>query len=165
MKRQDLDKGRQICSDAELLASDGHGQVGADRGPQLEADRVGYSAVKDTDTHAVFEPAKEQLDLPAVTIKLGYDGGADFPLIGPECEAAGVLEVVGADATQKSGPVFGCIGAVEFDGLVGAQVGGAVNRAGCDHVVTHAGTIPDDKEGTGFGRCVAGDESRYSHGP
>lgn len=84
MKRQDLEKGRQICSDAELLAGDRHGEVSAKRSPHLETDGVGCSAVKDTDTQAVFEPAKEQFDLPAVSIKLGYDGGADLPLIGPE---------------------------------------------------------------------------------
>jgi len=91
MKRKDLDEGRQICSDAELLASDRHGEVNAKRSPQLEADGVGCSAVKDTDAQAVFEPAKEQFDLPAMPIKLGYDCGADFPLIGPEGQAAGVL--------------------------------------------------------------------------
>ena len=151
MKRQDLDEGRQICSDAELLASDRHGQVGAKRSPQLESDRVGCSAVKDTNTQAVFEPAKEQFDLPTPTIKLGDDGRADFPLIGPEGQAAGMLKVVEADATQPSGPMLGRIGAVESDGLVGAQVGGAVNRAGCDDVVTHVGTISDDKECAGLG--------------
>lgn len=113
MKRQDLYKGCQICSDSELFASDSHGEVSAKRSPQLEADGVGCSAVKDSDTQSVFEPAKEQFDLPAVSIKLGYDGGADLQLIGPEGQTAGVLEVVNADATQKTGPMLRSSGAVK----------------------------------------------------
>jgi hypothetical protein len=88
IKRQDLDKGRQICSDAELLAGDRHGEVSAKRSSQLEPDGVGCSAVKDSDTQAVFEPAIEQFDLPAVPIQFGDDGGAGLPLIGPECQLA-----------------------------------------------------------------------------
>ena len=67
MKRQDLDKGRQICSDAELLAGDRHGEIGAKRSPQLESNGVGCRAIKYSDTQAVLEPAKEQFDLSAVT--------------------------------------------------------------------------------------------------
>lgn len=112
MKRQDLDKGRQICSDAELLAGDRHGEVRAKRSLQLEPDGVGCSAVKDSDTQAVFEPAKERFDLPAVPIQFGDDGGAGLRLHVLECQAAGVLKVIEADAAQKSGPVFGGIGSV-----------------------------------------------------
>lgn len=79
MKRQDLDKRRQICSEAELFTSDGQSEVGAEGGPQLQAHRVGDGAVKSVDAQTVFEPAKEQLDLPAVTIQLGDDGGPDTP--------------------------------------------------------------------------------------
>ena len=67
MKRQDLDKGRQICSDAELLAGDRHGEISAKRSPQLEPDGVGCRTIKYPDPQAVLEPAKEQFDLPAVT--------------------------------------------------------------------------------------------------
>jgi hypothetical protein len=73
MKRQDLDKGRQICSDAELLAGDRHGEISAKRSPQLEPDGVGCRTIKYPDPQAVLEPAKEQFDLPAVTIQLGDD--------------------------------------------------------------------------------------------
>lgn len=130
MKRQDLNKSRQICSDTELLASDGHGQVGANRSPQLEADRVGCSAIKAANTQSVLEPPKKQFDLPTVTIKLGDNVSADVPLIGPEGEAAGVLKIVEADAAQQAGPVLWGIGAIEPYGLVAAQVGGAVKPAG-----------------------------------
>ena len=151
MKRQDLDKGRQICSDAELLAGDRHGEISAKRSPQLESDCVGCRAIKYPNPQAVFEPAKEQFDLPAVTIQLGDDSGVDCPLIGPKSQTAGVLKIVEADAAQKSGPVLGCVSAVESDRLVGAQVGGAVNPAGSGDIVTHVGTISDDKEGPGLG--------------
>ena len=80
MKRQDLNKGGQICSDAELLAGDRHSEISAKRSPQLEADGVGCSAIKYPDTQAVLEPAKEQFDVPALAIQLGYGCGADRPL-------------------------------------------------------------------------------------
>ena len=151
MKRQDLDKGRQICSDAELLAGDRHGEISAKRSPQLEPDGVGCRTIKYPDPQAVLEPAKEQFDLPAVMIQLGDDSGVARPLIGPKSQTAGVLKIVEADAAQKSGPVLGGFSAVESDGLVGAQVGGAVNPAGSGDIVTHIGTISDDKEGPGLG--------------
>jgi hypothetical protein len=57
--------------------------------------------VKPTTTQAVFEPPEEQFDLPVVTIKLGDDSRAEFPLIGPEGQAPGMLKVVKADTTKQ----------------------------------------------------------------
>lgn len=151
MKQRNLDKRCQISGDAELLAGDRNGEVSAKRSPQLESDGDGCRAIKGPDPQAVFELAKEQFDLSAVTILLSQGGGADRPLIGPKNQPAGVLEIVEADAAQKSGPVLGGIGAVESDGLVGAKAGGAVNPAGCRDIVTHIGTISNDKEGPGLG--------------
>jgi hypothetical protein len=93
----------------------------------------------------VFEPPEEQFDLPVVTIKLGDDSRAEFPLIGPEGQAPRMLKVVKADkAKQVRANAWG-VGAVKSDGLVGAQVGGAIYGAGRGDVVAHIRAISDNK--------------------
>ena len=146
MKRQNLDEGGQIRSDAELLTGDGHGEISADRRPQLETNRIGGGAIKGTNPKLVLEPAKEQFDLPTIPIQSGDGASTERPLIGPEGEAACVINVVNTDATQQSRPMLWSVAAVESNRLVSAQVGGSVNSARCDDVTTNVGAIPNHKE-------------------
>ena len=46
VQRENLDKSRQICINAELLSRDGHSEIYADRGPQLQTNRRLGGAVK-----------------------------------------------------------------------------------------------------------------------
>ena len=66
VKRENLDEGRQICSDAQLFAGSCHSEVYADGGPELQAHRVLAGPIECLDTQAMFEPAEEQLDLPTL---------------------------------------------------------------------------------------------------
>ena len=119
MQRDDLDKGRQICSEPELLAGERHREIDADGGEQLQPHGVLAGAIKGLETQAVFEPAEEQLDLPALAMELRNHGRRAAPQVGPEGQAPAVLPIVEADATHVPRPVTGHIGAIEADGLVG----------------------------------------------
>jgi hypothetical protein len=113
---------------AAALAGDRGAQVGDDRGPRLHPDR-GRGAVEGEQAQVLFDPAKEQLDLPALPIELGDDAGRQLPLIGPESEMSAVFHVEEADATHRLGPMLARVLATKADGLVAAQRSGTVDRA------------------------------------
>ena len=68
MKRQDLDKGRQICSDVMSTPSQCAREVCADGAPDLNADRVWRGAIEGAKAQVLFDPAEEQFDRPAALV-------------------------------------------------------------------------------------------------
>ncbi len=134
VQRENLHECRQTCSNAELFAGSRHCEIDTDGGPKLEADRVVAVAVKGLDAQAVFEPAEEQLDLPALAVGFRDNRSRHVPEVGPKGETAGVFDVVDGDAPQVTGPMIGNVGAVESDDLVGAKRTRAVDGAGRSHI-------------------------------
>lgn len=94
VRRKDLLEGRQICSDAELIARCCHSEVNTDRGPKLQAHGVITRAVECLDAQAMFEPLEEQFALPALPVGFGDDRGWSAPEIAPEDEATAVVGIV-----------------------------------------------------------------------
>src|SRR5665213_4173338 len=151
VKRKDLDKGGEVGSDSELLASDCDREVGADRGPELDANCVGRGAVKGADPQTLFDPAEEQLDLPTLAIELRDRGCGKHPLVGPECQAPRFLRIEDTDTPHQVRPVARNVSAVETNRLIGTKVRCAIDRARDGHVIPDIRSLPNDEKRSRIG--------------
>ena len=72
----------------KFLFHDGHQDVGAKRDSDLGFYRVVVGAVESFDLEVLLDPAKEQLDLPALGIERGDGRGGQLEMIGQENKSA-----------------------------------------------------------------------------
>ena len=114
----------------EALFEDGHQRIDAHGHPQLCAHRAGAGAVKDLDPQMLLEPAKEQLDLPALLVEPCHRQGWQPEVIGQEHQGALVFGVVNPDAAQFVRIGLGRPELLQADNVIAAQAGGAVHRVG-----------------------------------
>jgi len=120
----------------------------------LQAHRVLAGAIKGLYPQAVLEPAKEQLDLPALAVGVGDDYRRYIPEIGPQDQPTGVRGIVEGDAPQITGPILRHIRAVESHNLVGAKQPATIDGAGDSHVKANVGPGADDKKRTLIGKAA-----------
>ena len=80
----------------------GDEQIGAHRGPDLNAPRVGRIADKVADAEMLFAPAEEQFDLPAGAIQLGNLEGRGGEQIGEKDQRASVRGIAVSDPAPVS---------------------------------------------------------------
>ena len=132
MQGKNLDEGRQICSQSELLAGDRYSEIDTNRGPKRHAYGVRRGAIKCANAQALLHPAEEQFDLPALPIKLRNRRGFQRPMIGPKGQAHGVLVIEDADAAPQVRPMAGLFGNIQIECLLtSADALGAGVEGGC----------------------------------
>ncbi len=107
MNRENVDEGRRVGGDSEFFAGDRDGEIDADRRPELNPHGVWGGAEEGTDAQALLHPAEEELDLPALAVELRDGGGWQRPLIGPEGQTHGLLQIVDAHSSHQIGPAAG----------------------------------------------------------
>lgn len=73
-----------------------------------------------------------------------------MPKIVPKGQTAVMLEVVNENAPHRFGPQLRSGGAVNADGLIATQGGGAVDRTRLRGVGFYVGTVADDEERAGL---------------
>jgi len=98
---QNLQSSVQRSGQFEFLVQDGNEHVNADCDPDLGLHRVGRSAEEVFDAQVLFDPAEEELDLPAVLVKRGDGRGRHLEMIG---EKTNFLPVSGSTKrTRRNG--------------------------------------------------------------
>src|ERR1019366_4951874 len=147
VQREDLDESGEVGGDCQLLPSDSDRQVSTNRRPELNADRVGRSAVEGTYPQALFDPAKEKFDLPTLAIELGDRCRGKRPLVRPECDAPRFLYIENTHTPHQIWPVARHVPAVETNRLIGSKTRGAVYRARGGYVIPHIRSLADNEEG------------------
>ena len=86
------------------------------------------SAVEAFDAQVLLDPLEEQLYLPSAPVQGANGQRRQRKLVGQEHQVLSGLGIAIADATQVGGVVLGGIEAVESNGLVADEFGGAVHR-------------------------------------
>jgi hypothetical protein len=98
------------------------------------------------DLQILFDPAKEDLDLPALLIDVGDGLGHQPEVIGEEHVDFAGFGVLVNDAAQRLGALSG-FGAREQAGLIGYQSQGGVDGTPLQHPVAGIALLPGDKVG------------------
>src|SRR5882762_7246927 len=129
--------------------SDGDEQVGAERGPDLHAYSVRIGAEESAQAQVLFDPTKEQLDLPAVFVDRGDGQRVEFEVIGEENQSQTGLWIDKTDTSQGLRVTAPAFGGVEPDALVAPQSAARSDGPRLDHVIAGVGLEPGDKKGTG----------------
>jgi len=133
---------------------DGHQDVNAHGDPDLRFHGVVARAVESFDPQVLFDPAEEQLDLPALGVERGDGRGGKLEMVGEENEGAVVGRVVEFDAPQFGGIISARGGTRRAHGLVAAHAGGEVDGTRVEPGEFHAFFGASDKEGAGLGDAV-----------
>ena len=127
---QKLEGSVQCSRQTQLLVDDGYHQVNGHRNPDLCLHRIGARSVIVLDSQMAFDPAKEQLDLPAQPINLRHTQRRDFEMVGQEDQIPPRLLVEVAYLSQERGEGFLCFGQSQIADLVAAQSRRVVHREG-----------------------------------
>src|ERR1035437_2308691 len=146
----------------EPVLGDGDQKVGTDRRPDLDAYTVEGSAVKSPQSQVLFDPAKEQLDGPAAAVDLRDHQGVQLELVGEEDQRIASLRIHVTDPAKFVRIVPLAHEGIEFDGLIGAQAGGLVDRATLRHVKRGVRFEPGNEEGTGLVQAMEASEVQES---
>ena len=114
----------------ETLFEDGDEQINGDGAPDLDAHGIGACAVEGFDAQMLFDPFEEQFDLPAAPVKLRDGQCGHDEVVGQEDQRPACFRIAIADAAQRGGIIRLGMVARQEHGLVKAQAGGFVHRAG-----------------------------------
>jgi SAM domain (Sterile alpha motif) len=89
--------------DAVAAGGDAQQRIGDHRGKDLEADRVVVVAEEAADVEMLFDPAKQQLDLPSSLVEGGDVDGGSFEVIGQQGDgfAVGALDPEPAQSDRQ----------------------------------------------------------------
>ena len=132
----------------KLLFHDGYEDIDTESDPDLGFHGVVTGSVESFDAQVLFDPAEEELDLPALGIERGDGCGRKIERIGEKNKGAVVGSVVKFDATQFGGIILGCGRATWAHDLIAAHTRGEVNRAGIKTGELQSPLGADDKEGS-----------------
>lgn len=110
----------------EPFLDEGDQDIDRDGDPDLRLDRVLRSAEETFDPKMLLDPFEEQLHLPARLVQRADGGCRQGELIGQKHQCLAGLRVLEADAAQMCGIIPLGVKAVQGDGLVADNAGGAV---------------------------------------
>ena len=99
----------------QRLLEGGHQEISADGRPDLNAHRVVGGADERADAQVLFDPAKEQLDLPAGLVELGDLECRPRKVVGQENERRLVVGRAVANPAQQIGISLARIKAAQPD--------------------------------------------------
>src|SRR5208282_6093364 len=148
---QNLQDFVQAEVEAELLFEDGHQDVDADCHPHLRLHGVLGVAVEGSDMQMLFDPAKEQLDLPARAVELRDEQGRQVKIVGEKDQAQVLLGVEIVDAPQGGGIAARTLGSGQANGLIGTQPQGVIDSPPLASSVAHVLVGAGDKESQRLG--------------
>lgn len=114
------------------LFQDGEHEIDDHRDPYLCLDRIGRRAIERFDPEILFDPLKEQLDVPSGLVEHGNGLGGQSEIIGQKHQGAALGFIAETDLTQTLGIEFLQASAGHQDFLVAAQAQRLVGRMG-DH--------------------------------
>lgn len=109
------------------------------------------SSVKRIDARILFDPAVEQLHVPAGTAELRYGQRREMEVVGEKNEPQGHLGIEVVKAPQRNRIALGGLGSGERNHLAGYQSGGFVDRTGLSPVELRVllGTGNEESQGLG----------------
>ena len=122
--------------------------MGAQGRPDLHAHAVWIGAEEAAQPQVLFDPAKEQLDFPAMFVDERHSERIERKLIGQEDEPQFGFGIDIADAPQRFWIAASALRGVESDGLIATQAGGRCDRSRRGHVVAGVGLEAGDEEST-----------------
>ena len=114
----------------QAFFQEGDEQINGDGTPDLRAHGVGTGAVKGFDAQLLLDPFEEPFDLPATVIQLRDGQRGHGEVVGQKDQRLAGFALAIADAPQWRGIIFLGLRARRDHGLVEAQAGGFVHRAG-----------------------------------
>jgi len=97
--------------------------------PTLASSRRSRRCRRSLDAQVLFDPAKEQFDLPTYPIELGDGQGKQGKIVGQEGQPQVLLGIVVGDAAQQIGIALRRADAGEANALVAAHAAGTIDRA------------------------------------
>ena len=103
------------------LLEDGHQEIGADRRPDLDAHGVVGGADERANAQVLFDPTKEQLDLPARPVDLGDLERGQREMVGQEDERVFATRIDVSNPAQQVGIALARIEAAQPDRLIAAK--------------------------------------------
>ena len=107
--------------EAKSLFEDSHQDIHADRHPDLRLHGILAGAVESADMQMLFDPAKEQLDLPAGAVELGDEQGRQMKIVGEKDQSQVFFGVEVLDAAQGCGIATRTLGTGQENGLIATQ--------------------------------------------
>jgi len=133
---------------------DGDQNVNAHGDPDLRLHGVVAGAVESFDPQVLFDPAEEQLDLPALGVERGDGGGGKLEMVGQKNKRAVVGRVVKFDPAQFGGIIAARGSTRRAHRLVAAHAGGEVDGTGIKPGEFQSLFGPSDKERSGLSDAV-----------
>jgi hypothetical protein len=129
---QDLEKSVEGKLHGQPLLYDGHKGINGNGNPDLRPHGVLGSSVEGLDPQVLFDPAEEQLDLPAKLVEHGDGQCGQKKVVRQEREVAVILPVIESDAAKILG-VFCVRGeAGQSDRLVAGHIHGLIDMSRID---------------------------------
>lgn len=131
-----------------------HQQVNRDGNPDLGAHGVFGSAIEGLDAQMLFEPFKEQLDLPPTMIELSDGQGRFAEVVGQEDQGLARLGVPKANPSQRVRVVAVGVEIDQHDCLIQAQAGGFIHWAGISTSAAKSFLGSGDEESTAVVQAI-----------
>lgn len=154
MERENFYERGENGPGADLRASGGDCEIGADRSRELDANGVGKGAVRASNPDALLDLTKEQFNLAALAIRPCYRSGGKRPLIGPEGQTPRFLCIDNFNMPHRVRPVAANVSGVETNRLIGSDVCRAFDRSRDGHIILHVRSLPDDEECARIGNAT-----------
>jgi len=142
----DLQNLVQALTERVFLLRDSHQEVGADRGPDLDAHSVGVVAEETSKAKVLLYPAEEQLDLPATAVDRGDRESWQMKGVRQEHEREPTLRIEVADTPEGLGVVLATLPEVETNRLVASHAGCLVHLPGLDDIEAQVALAADHEE-------------------
>ena len=121
----------------QLFSNNGHQHVRGDGDPYLALDRVLGCAEKAFDAQMLFDPFKEQLNLPAAFVRRANAQCRDGEVVGQKYERLLCLRVLETHSTQLSRIILRGVEIVEHDALIANQSRAVIDGRGVHALEVH----------------------------
>jgi hypothetical protein len=130
MDAQNLQSSVDGTGKIELLVKDGDEQVNARGNPDLGSHVMGRGAVAALDAQMLFEPAKEQFDVPAQAVEAGHEPDGYLQVVGQKNKITSVFPVEETDPAKGRGNPGTGLGQGRPADLVTATIAAGLHRTG-----------------------------------
>jgi len=132
----------------QFLLGNSNQKVGADGHPDLKAHRILRGADKLVDAQMLFDPAKEEFDLPPTPVEMRNNQRRKMEDVGEEYQRSFLFEIVKPNPPQGIRVIFTRLRSPEANRLVAPQPGAFVHEAAFDDSKSEVRLGSDDEKGT-----------------
>lgn len=102
----------------QFFLDDGHQDIDAHGYPNLCLHRIFRGSKKRLDSQMLFDPLKEQLDLPATLVQSGNRQCVQHKIVGQEHQTLACVLIHILDTSKRLGIFLSSFGSCESDGLI-----------------------------------------------